>query len=176
MSVAKQVPAKNLCQKMGRETLAKVLNSEASALFTTVPANGDTFVPRLVVRYPSSTLALGPGTSHMLVMDAPGIVARLLKLTPYQQTILEREATSITANDYKRVGGSDALLAMSSLRHATVMLHAIGFSRVCEDGAICNPRFIKALEVESGGHAVASAVVESTKNTTYVNVSVESVA
>ena len=176
MSVAKQVPAKNLCQNIARETLAKVLNSEASALFTTVPANGDTFVPRLVVRYPSSTLTLGPGTSHMLTMDAPSIVAKLLTLTAYQQTILERDATSITANEYKRVGGTDAVLVMSSLPHATTMLHAIGFSRVCDDGAVCNPRFIKALEVVSGERAVATAVVESTESATYINLCVDSVA
>lgn len=173
MSVAKQVPAKNLCQNMGRETLAKVLNSEASALFTTVPANGDTFAPRLVVRYASSSLTIGSNKDGGLTTDASGIVAKLLKLTSYQQSILKRDATSITANDFKRVGGTDAVLAMPSLHHATVMLHAIGFSRVCDDGAICNPRFIKALEVERGGHAVASAVVESTANVTYINLSVD---
>ena len=173
MSVAKQVPAKNLCQKIGRETVKKVLQSDAAALFQTAPANIDTISPRLVDRYPSTSISLGGSTDAVIATDAACTISKLLNMTAYQQELLERGTVSITSNQYQRVGGTDAVLTKAPNQDAAVMLHAIGFSRVRGEGSIVNPRFIKALEKESGCVAVAAATIESNGNHTYINLSVD---
>jgi hypothetical protein len=173
MSVAKQVPATNLCRKMDRETMSKVANSAASEIFRAFPANTDTSSPHLVVRYPTSTLSVGAQSSSTISTEAAAIVSNLLDVTPYQRKILERGTTSITANPYKRVHGTDAVVALSSDQNAAMMLHAIGFSRVRGEGSIANPRFLKALERANGRRDVATATVEITTNVTYVTISVD---
>lgn len=176
MSVAKQVPAANLCRKIGRETMSRVVSSAASEIFRTLPANTDTFSPRLVVRYPTSTLTVGAPTSSSITTEAAAIVSNLLDVTPYQLNVLEKGATSITANEYKRAHGVDAVVALSSAKDAAIMLHTIGFSRVRGEGSIANPRFLKALEKEDGRRSVATATVESFTNVAYINISVDAQA
>ena len=171
MSIAKQVPAKNLCPKMARETMTKVVNSAAAELFQTVPANTDSFSPRLIVRYPTSTITVGVGASPSFTTEAATIVSKLLGITPYQQNLLEKGASSITANEYKRVSGADAVLTTSSEPGAAVMLHSLGFSRVRGEGSIVSPRFIKALKRENGCAAVAIATVENVATVTHINLS-----
>lgn len=173
MSIAKQVPAKNLCPTMPRETMTKVMNSAAGELFQTIPANRDALSPRLIVRYPTSTITIGADASSSLTGEAAAIISKLVTITPYQQNLLEKGASSIVANEYKRVSGADAVIATSSDRSAVVLLHSLGFSRVRGEGSLVNPRFIKALTRENGCAAVAIATVESAANITYINLSVE---
>lgn len=140
MSVAKQVQASSLNVEL---VVGAVKNGERPRVpfFEGAPANSD------IVDSSIST-------------DAASIVTDILNLTPYQSWILEANALSVTAHRFKRMGGSDAVIAVASSRAASMVLHTSGFSRRKERGAIGQPTFIKVLETKNGSVAVATARLE----------------
>ena len=155
MSVAKQVQASSL----NVELVAGALNNQRGTrvpFFEGAPANAD------IVESSIST-------------DAVSHVAEVLNLTPYQVQILEANAISVTAHRFRKVQGSDVLIAVPSMRTASMVLHSLGFTRRTERGALRLPSFMKVLETQNGSVAVATARLENetASRCVYVDVSVD---
>jgi len=178
MSEARCVHAKALHVPIDRTTLSRVIREMGAPAYRGTSANDDTH-PFYGSRRLQSSARLVPDSNGVrTVASGASALANILRLTSAQRKLLERRAVSVTANEYRSIEGSDALIVMESERAAAVALHEIGFSRIREVGALASDRFYKMVDTSNGSPAIAWAGVErsSDGSSVYVQISIVAVA
>lgn len=174
MTVARQVYAKGLQAKLKpTEAVLQALATRA-ALFGGASANDDVLSYAPSSYYASSGIGSHDATSLRISGNAIGAVARMLVLTAYQRHALERAATSVTANGYCAVEGSDALIVFAGEREAARTLHELGFARVREASELLPDRFYKVVASSNGAPSTAWARLEwsNGRDALYVHIAV----
>lgn len=174
MSEARCVHAKALHVPIDRMTLSRVIREMEVSAYRGTSANDDT-LPFYGSQRPQSSARLVPDfNGGRIVASGALALANILRLTSAQRKLLERRAVSITANEYRPIEGSEALIVMESERASAVALHEIGFSRIREGGFLASDRFYKVIDTSNGSPAVAWAGLErsSDGNSVYVHISV----
>lgn len=173
MSVAKRVQARSLLAKVPAGLLQKLQKTKIASLVSGRPANDD-YLMTAAKPSPLEETRLLADASSLSLCDAPALaVSRLLNLTALQTRILRAETLSLTASEYGKIGGSDAVFVSSSLNSAGVLLQCLGFSREQVGGRLCAPRFTKVTQTENGRERFASACVERRGDGVYTVVSVD---
>lgn len=175
MSAAKQVYARSLQVAVPKGVAKKLLSSTLESLLGCGPANIDT-IPLRTSRGSERTTAIVENASALSIPSHPvRVMGNLLSLTNRQRELLRSMTQSVTANEYGKVEGNDAVFVSSTLAVAAVTLHALGFSRDRTGGTIASQRFVKTIETESGRACVITACVEMGKDSglVYTSISVD---
>lgn len=178
MSEARCVHAKALHALIDQATISRVIREMGVSAYCGSSANDDA-LPLYGRHIPQSSARLVPGSSEVCIpARGASALANILRLTSAQRKLLERRAVSVTANEYRSIEGSDALIVMESERAAAVALHGIGFSRIREVGALVSERFYKMLDTSNGSPAVAWAGLERSSDgaSVYVQISIVAAA
>jgi hypothetical protein len=162
MSVAKQVYARALHVTVPKGVVKKLKGTNLAALLGDTPANHDTVTTRSSRMEGTSSPVIENASALSIPSHPVRVVGNLLGLTARQRELLRSMTESVTANEYGKVEGSDAVIVSSSVNVAAVVLHALGFSRERESGKIASSRFVKAIESENGRMSVATARIERT--------------
>lgn len=160
MSAAKQVYARALHVSVPKGVVKRLWSTALTSLLEGRPANTDAIAPR-VSRDGESDIGTIENASSLTIPSHPvAVVGNLLRLTARQRQLLRSTTVSVTANEYGKVEGGNAVFVSSSVNQAAVTLHSMGFSRERDGGRVASPRFSKTIETESGRSCVASARVE----------------
>jgi hypothetical protein len=160
MSAAKQVYARALQVTVPKGVVKKLLSTALESLLGGRPTNIDT-IPLRASQGSEQATAIVENASALSIPSHPvRVMGSLLSLTNRQRELLRSMTQSVTANEYGKVEGNDAVFVSSTLAVAAVTLHALGFSRDRTGGTIASQRFVKTIETESGRVSVVTARVE----------------
>lgn len=160
MSAAKQVNARSLQAAVPKGLVKKLLSTALESLLGGGPANIDTIPPRTSQGSERSVEILEDASALSIPSHPVRVMGNLLGLTDRQTTLLRSMAQSVTASEYGKVEGNDAVFVSSTFTVAAVTLHSLGFSRNCDGGTVAAPRFVKTIETSSGRECVVTACVE----------------
>lgn len=175
MSAAKQVYARTLHVSVPKGVIKKLLNTALESLLGDSPANIDALPLRASQRREASVSPVENASSLNIPSHPVRVVGELLNLTARQREILRSMTESVTANEYCKVEGGNAVFVSSSVNQAAVTLHAMGFSRERDGGRVAPHRFAKTFEVENGQPSIAVACVEMNADTgvVYTRISID---
>lgn len=175
MSTAKQVHARSLHVAVSKGSLQHLIDSALGTSGDIRPANVDAIVRGLSRQVTQPSPNIENASSFAIPSYPVRVVADLLGLTERQRETLRSMAESVTAHEYGKVEGGNAVFVSTSVNKASVILHAMGFSRDRDNGRVSSPRFTKALEYSSGRSAAATASVELNSSTgvVYARISVD---
>lgn len=175
MSTAKQVHARFLHVALSKGGIRHLVHSAFGTSGDNRPANVDTVTRGQAWQVNQSSTNIENASSFAIPSYPVRVVADLLGLTERQKETLRSMAESVTAHEYGKVEGGNAVFVSTSVNKACVTLHAMGFTRDRDNGRVASPRFTKALEYSSGRSAAATASVELNSSTgvVYTRISVE---
>lgn len=161
MSAAKQVYARALHVAVPKGVVKKLLSTALSSLNGDKPANIDTIGMYRPRPEGDDSAVVGNASALSIPSHPVRVVGNLLGLTNRQRDLLRTMTESVTANEFGKVEGSDAVFVSSTPSVATVTLHGLGFYRERDGGAMVPQRFVKTIERENGRLCVVTALMEA---------------